>query len=107
MKRSAKWALMLALIVFAIQWLAPNEAVARSRWLARNGYGMGVFPGAAPRFSPLPFANFPFNYGPAVNMHQNPVFFVGPMLRGGRGLPSPNPFYHYNVPYAGYYWRPY
>ncbi len=107
MNRFTKWCLALALVVLATEILAPNTTYARSRWLSNNGFGMGVFPGAVPRSTAMPFSNFPFPTGPAVSMHQNPMFYVGPMVRRGRGLPSPNPFYHYNVPYGGYYWRPY
>lgn len=106
MKRFAKWCLALALVVLATEVFAPNAAYARSRWLRTNGYGMGFFPGAVPRATWLPFTNFPFPTGPAVTMQQNPIFYAGPLLRKGRGLPTPNPFYHYNIPYGGYYWRP-
>lgn len=107
MSRLTKCCLALALILLAAEILAPNEAYARSRWLTTNRYGIGFFPQAVPRATPLPFTNFPFPTGPAVNMHQNPMFYIGPFLRQGRGLPTPNPFYHYNMPYGGYYWRPY
>lgn len=107
MSKWTKWCLALAVVLVSLEFVSLRSAEARSKWVTSGGYGFGAFPGAVPRSSPLPFSNFPFQTGAAVNMQQNPVFFMGPYLRQGRGLYTPNPFYHYDIPYGGYYWRPY
>jgi hypothetical protein len=97
MCRWAKWSLVAAVVLVALAFTSPRSAEARSRWVA--GYSFGFFPGATARPS------FPFSGTFVVNPAQNPVYYIGPRV-GKRPLYTPNPFY-YDLPYGGYYWRPY
>jgi hypothetical protein len=101
MRRWAKWSLVAAVVLVVLAFASPRSAEARSRWAsAAVGYGgFGFFPGASAR------PPFPYSGTFIVNPAQNPVYYIGPRV-GKRPLYSPNPFY-YDLPYGGYYWRPY